>query len=1143
MEDVILTYNGVPVRKSTDSYTVINDSYFNTGGLWEFDLVIESKTLSFSFFGKSDFKKEDQSKCKPGYYQISSFYNYKNGILQLSELLSGTVIGMGFKHFFPINLFDENSKWGFKLGTEGDLLKLDVLFPKKPYNEYYYNKKYEFKIKNDPAINQPLIYSSPDDYPPVNNNLSSPDYSHVQVDKVDRSNEAPDRFYFRNFGEHIAGWGINDDLKETLCVANIFICWRIARCKENVEKIAINTFENIYQAFDQKQYNSNPTPYNNLPLCDQIVGEILLNWGYFYIHSNKTKFDIDPVLPTLYSSDYESVINQYYNALVNFYINTYYRTTAQIFPDDTGTLQERSNKRIKYLISILPSAAIGIIPVPYRIEILKMLVNNALYNKDELIALTIIKSVTFQEADEFLGLLLSESVKWNNNNVTLFEALYRRIDDKILFFGHDNLKDYMLTMYILWFVSEHNPMNSDTNTDTLANTYNNKPVTIKYESELFFGFYMDNMNFVFNNQNIDAQEEKIEVVPTTKEFQSGIRKTWVTVGSYNIFQAITLNEYKEDNIAIKIPLIGLDASPNGETTALLPLFFLKYIDDKGDTEDLWTGIGLAFDIALTFTGVGNISKLRYLRHLSKIGKVIRGTATATETVFIVRSGYYAVQGAAGAIEFTASLTQIFLQYYTNGCQVYQQAVTTEINDGNPEGQIPEDPNTAYQRCKTIDNILFWMQMGSLGMDLIASKMIRKKAKQLKDLGYPPEWSLDDYYLSLKNTFEDMNNVNVLDDYIHMMNQIPDSSVIVSRLTTDAEKVNFFNDFGMVQRDNAFWAKITANNGAAVDNWKQFRNLGITDEISNVDLLADAVMAPRYIAYYSNNSLKEAIAGLDRALRKKFLEKHGALSPLPGGPGFIKAWTKMTDDVLGEFANNVPVLRQFDNMTDDMIDNVVHEMRHADRGPGVRTRIKQSPADINNVMRPMLENPAFAYAARDNTNARWLDWRKSIFAKHIFGIGKKFENLCTIGLSKIGSPVHTLVRSKVLTLTGKNLDEYQMFSSVQLKIGNTENFFVADQLFVKYGTDQFGKEIIEDIIVLETKLQSTTNLSARQLEALQNANQGFKVRSTGSKSLYDENIILNQDTKRLTFEGGSPTFLKLYDNANGNAINDIVKLTP
>jgi hypothetical protein len=39
--------------------------------------------------------------------------------------------------------------------------------------------------------------------------------------------------------------------------------------------------------------------------------------------------------------------------------------------------------------------------------------------------------------------------------------------------------------------------------------------------------------------------------------------------------------------------------------------------------------------------------------------------------------------------------------------------------------------------------------------------------------------------------------------------------------------------------------------------------------------------------------------------------------------------------------------------------------------------------------------------------------------------------------------------------------------------NQDNYFVADQVFVKYTTNQLGKEVIDDIVIIENKLSSTT----------------------------------------------------------------------
>jgi len=114
MEDVVLAYNGLPIRLYTDTYTVVNDKYFSIGILSKFDLQIGNSTLSFSYFGKSDFKKEDQKKARSGYYLTHSFYDYKNGALPIDKLLNETEVGWGYRHFLPINYKGENSNWGLK---------------------------------------------------------------------------------------------------------------------------------------------------------------------------------------------------------------------------------------------------------------------------------------------------------------------------------------------------------------------------------------------------------------------------------------------------------------------------------------------------------------------------------------------------------------------------------------------------------------------------------------------------------------------------------------------------------------------------------------------------------------------------------------------------------------------------------------------------------------------------------------------------------------------------------------------------------------------------------------------------------------------------------------------------------------------
>lgn len=65
------------------------------------------------------------------------------------------------------------------------------------------------------------------------------------------------------------------------------------------------------------------------------------------------------------------------------------------------------------------------------------------------------------------------------------------------------------------------------------------------------------------------------------------------------------------------------------------------------------------------------------------------------------------------------------------------------------------------------------------------------------------------------------------------------------------------------------------------------------------------------------------------------------------------------------------LRKFDDFSDELVDKVMHEMTHVDRGSGVRQLIKESPDDIQNVMKKVLEEPNNAKTfLRETDNIRW-----------------------------------------------------------------------------------------------------------------------------------------------------------------------------
>jgi hypothetical protein len=93
--------------------------------------------------------------------------------------------------------------------------------------------------------------------------------------------------------------------------------------------------------------------------------------------------------------------------------------------------------------------------------------------------------------------------------------------------------------------------------------------------------------------------------------------------------------------------------------------------------------------------------------------------------------------------------------------------------------------------------------------------------------------------------------------------------------------------------------------------------------------------------------------------------------------------------------------------------------------------------------------------------------------------------------------------------------------------------------VKYKVDAFGRKTVDDIIVIENKLSSTTPLTSPQTSAMKSAS--YVVRNIDPKqSQFELNNTLNQNAI-LNFESGIIKWYKVYDGNDGSAILGINKL--
>lgn len=131
------------------------------------------------------------------------------------------------------------------------------------------------------------------------------------------------------------------------------------------------------------------------------------------------------------------------------------------------------------------------------------------------------------------------------------------------------------------------------------------------------------------------------------------------------------------------------------------------------------------------------------------------------------------------------------------------------------------------------------------------------------------------------------------------------------------------------------------------------------------------------------------------------------------------------------------------------------------------------------------------ATEYKTNNRWQYWSGREFFKDVTGKGKNFEQAYCLpkfrqrGIRNVdgsltgASPEYERLRKKVQEEFEVDIYDYDMFSQVQLGFnpvilpnGKTVDFFVADQVFVKF--NNLGKA--EDVIVIENKLKYTTDLT-------------------------------------------------------------------
>lgn len=161
-------------------------------------------------------------------------------------------------------------------------------------------------------------------------------------------------------------------------------------------------------------------------------------------------------------------------------------------------------------------------------------------------------------------------------------------------------------------------------------------------------------------------------------------------------------------------------------------------------------------------------------------------------------------------------------------------------------------------------------------------------------------------------------------------------------------------------------------------------------------------------------------------------------------------------------------------------------------------------------------------------------------------GRHFENnvVKPIFISTNGvrtSPEYLQLKLNVESIFGVNIDDYSVYDQVQLIyeiINGKEKYFVADFLLIKRSVNT---DLIEDVIVIESKLRETTRPTTNQNQA-NRLPSGYIVRSN-NKSAFDtapgQVSILEKNSIIETYNHNTnqQQWIIIYDNGDGLEINN------
>lgn len=874
---IAILKDGTPVR-----IHLFDNPIFDVDGFLVRFTTLETTPQVYRYHQHAEFKREDRKKPDlSGYYNEDLFVKY----IQKVE---------------PIPTLDILTKYNFNkiLATEGEEITVSTIDFDEPYDYFYNEKKYTFNLQRTLDNKGVRNYLKPivENFKTVDIKINTDGVNGVTI-LNNQSGTPGGYFYKKNLGDFINTWTISDIQKSNLKKVMSLIVFKIREInKYIIPIIAANT-----HFFDKEtdvangiiDYNDTTTG-NRLTDLEKLLFDLKRGWGYYYNPLNPEDFplreDFDAQFTQL--SSYQDYV-AYHSSLENFYNKCYITKNLEHYPSD---------KKLQYLLEILSSSALSLLPYEFRINTIKKYLKINLSQEDQRLMVRLVLSISPSHANDFLDFLLEKEDGVKTNFQVIYDSLTDARLERYSFVNwfvneQTNRKYFAFAVYELWKVSKY-----DLN-------YIRPGITVPDTFPNFRG--VDPQNYFYINKSEYNEKNWLTFIPSSTEsitttaqyFESSlvgkkininkISKTDINIehggyhdtdvnvfGSFHLYQQISFSGFKA-NLDLAIP-----------TMATVPAFLFHFIQEYDELADFDAGVALAVNLTVDallvyFTGGMSVLRdLQYLKYTTQIGRALQGGVSGVEGVEIWRGL------EVGSEIFTATtLGLININHYL---------ITTENDDKKKE---------ILEKCQTVFLIL--MMVGAASSLTARSKAVQEAGEALRLIDALPPNTLHNIPQEMIDVLTTLSGQKAvtLTLFGNKLNNLELGGALntiaakYNMIFTDAQRLAFWKDFQHID-DPAFWRLLNSGknadgvlNGSFIDNWVNLTERALP-EAKFSDYICVQTRANALIRYIDEPSLKPVLSSFSYERRLKFIDTFEAdFAKFADTPRLINYWERYYDDLV------------------------------------------------------------------------------------------------------------------------------------------------------------------------------------------------------------------------------------------------------